>query len=157
MANSLTITLTELKTLGSSEVHCGYVAMDDFNEAVCRVSTSWESFKAEFPTLEALLSHVLGEDVFSGLNASYTVNGLSIELDESQDEDQSLSYISVEGAEFIYGDESITPSPPVEQVAVDTLRGLLTEALDFTVGDLDYDNFELLKDRAAPYLPGWNR
>ncbi|MFJ3110033.1 hypothetical protein [Pseudomonas putida] len=160
MANALTITLTEFKTLGRSETHCGYVAMDDYNDTFCRVSTSWEGFKKEFPTLETLLNHVLGEQAFSDLCASYTVSGLTIELDEVkgdvEEEHLSLHHISVEGAEFLYESQPLEATPASQHNAaepdIEVLRGLLKEALNFTVGELDQVDFEDLKKRAALHL-----
>ncbi|MCU9529359.1 hypothetical protein [Pseudomonas mosselii] len=158
MANVLTITLTEFKTLGSSETHYGYAAMDDHNDTFCRVSTSWDGFKKEFPTLEALLNHVLGEQAFSDLRASYTVNGLSIELDqpegESAEEHLSLHHIYVEGAEFLYGSqfEAMPASQHNAAAEIEALLRLLKEALNFTVGELDQEDFEDLKRRAALHL-----
>ncbi|HDS0960566.1 TPA: hypothetical protein QDZ28_004321 [Pseudomonas putida] len=158
MANALTITLTEFKTPGSSEIHYGYVAMDDHNDTFCRVSTSWDGFKKEFPTLEALLNHVLGEQAFSNLRASYTVNGLSIKLDQmegdSAEEHLSLNHIYVEGAEFLYGNqfEAMPASQHNAAAEIEALRRLLKEALNFTVGELDHEDFEDLKKRAALHL-----
>lgn len=156
MSNSLTITLTQFQTLGSSEIHCGYVANDDHADASCRVAKTWGAFKDQFPTIESLIDQVLGEDVFSSLNVSYSVDGHYIEVAESDDDLTSVSHITVEGAEFVYGPTpaiavgASAPAPLSDQVV--RLRGFLNEAFEFTVGDLDYDNFELLKERAAPHL-----
>lgn len=151
MANSLTITLTEFRTIGSPEVLCGYVACDQFSDASCRVAKTWQDFKAQYPTLESLINCVLGEDVFSSLAVDYTVDGLSIEVAESDDEDTSLSYIAVEGAEHVYGSQTV-PTSPAASAQNEILREFLKEAFEYTVGDLDYDNFELLKERAAPHM-----
>jgi len=158
MANALTISLTQFKTPGSSETHYGYVAMDEHNDTFCRVSTSWEGVKKQFPTLEALVNHVLGEQAFSDLRASYIVNGLSIELDQSEgesaEEHLSLHHIFVEGVEFLYGSQSeVMPAPEHKAKAeIEALRRLLKEALSFTVGELDQEDFEDLKKRAALHL-----
>ncbi len=102
MANSLTIILTEFKTLGTTETHCGYMAMDDGVEACCRVSDTWEGFKSNYPTLESLIVQVMGEQVFEHLQVSYTVQGLDIEVDGNHGMCE-LKGISVVGAEFLYG------------------------------------------------------
>ncbi|KPC02281.1 Uncharacterized protein AC501_3567 [Pseudomonas amygdali pv. lachrymans] len=111
MANSLTIILTEFKTIGSTETYCGYMAMDDEVEACCRLSETWEGFKSNYPTLESLLEQVMGEQVFEHLQASYTVKGLDIDVEENHGM-CAVGGISVVGAELLYGPNAAIAACP---------------------------------------------
>lgn len=148
MANSLTITLTEFKTLGSSETYCGYVAMDDFNTTFSRIADTWAGVTQQFPSLKSLVDQVLGEEVFSDLRVSYTIVDGLIQLDDPVDEFSGLSYISVEGADVLYGSAG---SAPVK--ALNSVQALLAEALKFEVGENDQLDWENLQARSKSYLP----
>lgn len=148
MANALTITLTEFKTLGSSETYCGYAAMDEYNTTFSRIADTWDGVKQQYPTLKSLVDLVLGEEAFSNLQVSYTIVDGLIQLDEPVDDFSGLKYLTVEGADIVYGISG--PAPAKE---LDTLQGLLVEALKFEVGDNDLPAWDDLQTRAKPHLP----
>ena len=102
MSNTLTIELTTFKTRGSAAVMCGYTAMDDHSDTFCRVSSTWEGFKSEYPTLKSLVDQVMGEEAFSHLNAAYRVEGSLVEVDVLDEVEAMLNSIVVVGAEGIY-------------------------------------------------------
>ncbi|MHC5194793.1 hypothetical protein ACYSUW_13660 [Pseudomonas frederiksbergensis] len=102
MSNPLYITLTEFKTRGSDEVLVGYVTNDSESESVYRVASTWEAFKAQFPTREAILKQLEREDAFSGLSGAYRfVNG-EIEVIEDAENWAYFSSIIFEGDDDLF-------------------------------------------------------
>lgn len=95
MSNVLYITLTEFKTRGTDEVFVGYVANDDDAESVYRVAHTWEAFKEQFPSRDAILKQLASEDAFYGLSASYRVVNGEIEVVEGDDEGEPASFSSI--------------------------------------------------------------
>ncbi len=102
MSNPLYITLTEFKTRGSDEVLVGYVANDNDNESVYRVTSTWEAFKAQFPSRESILQQLESEEAFYGLSSSYRVVNGEIEVNEDDDESASFSSIIFEGDDGLF-------------------------------------------------------
>lgn len=106
MSNTLTVTLTEFKVRGSDHVSCGFFAQDNEDSCVYRATSSWEGFKAQFPTRESILQHLSGESVFFGLSDSYTVqNGeIVIAFDEEDPDAEEPMYdeIYFEGEVGLY-------------------------------------------------------
>lgn len=102
MSNTLTIELTTFKIRGSANLMCGYTAMDAHSDTFCRVSSTWEGFKAEYPTLKSLVDQVMGEEAFSYLNAAYSVEGNVIEVNVLDEVEAMLTSIVVVGGEGIY-------------------------------------------------------
>lgn len=102
MSNPLYVTLTEFKTRGSDEVLVGYIANDNDNESVYRVASTWEAFKAQFPSREAILQQLEGESAFCGLSGLYRfVNG-EIEIIEDDEESAGFSTIIFEGDDGLF-------------------------------------------------------
>jgi hypothetical protein len=87
MSNTLTVTLTEFKVRGSDHVSCGFFAQDDVDSSVYRAASTWEGFKAQFPTRESILNHLSGVSVFFGLSGSYSVQNGEIVMVADQEED----------------------------------------------------------------------
>lgn len=102
MSNTLYVTLTEFKTRGSDEVLVGYIANDDDSESVYRVASTWEAFKAQFPSREAILQQLDSEESFYGLSNSYRVVNGEIEVIEDDEESTSFSSIIFEGDDGLF-------------------------------------------------------
>ncbi|MDF9778999.1 hypothetical protein [Pseudomonas baetica] len=102
MSNPLYVTLTEFKTRGSDEVLVGYIANDNDNESVYRVASTWEAFKAQFPSREAILQQLEGESAFYGLSGTYHVVNGEIEVIEDDEESVGFSSIIFEGDDDLF-------------------------------------------------------
>ncbi|MGE8063829.1 hypothetical protein [Pseudomonas sp. NPDC089569] len=102
MSNPLYITLTEFKIRGTDEVLVGYVANDNDNESVNRVASTWEAFKAEYPSREHILQQLQGEDAFCGLSGSYRVINGQIEVTEEDEDLAIFSSIIFEGDDGLF-------------------------------------------------------
>lgn len=100
MSNPLYISLTEFKTRGTDEILCGYVATDNDLESVYRVASTWEAFKAQFPTREAIMQQICGEGVFVGLEEAYQVVDGEIVAIEADDDDAFSSAHAYSGIYF---------------------------------------------------------
>jgi hypothetical protein len=106
MSNPLYVTLTEFKTRGTDEMLCGYVANDNDSESVYRVASTWEAFKAQFPTRESIMQQICGSGVFVGLEEAYQVIGDEI-VAIGADDDDSFSGAHAYSDIYFEGDSGL--------------------------------------------------
>lgn len=104
MSNSLHIALTQAQVRGSDQVLYGYTALDDNNATHSIYATSWDGFKSEYPTLQALLDQILGESVFEGMTPEYEIVGENVVVtpDDHDVYSSKFSHITLAGFTGFY-------------------------------------------------------
>lgn len=95
--STLTITLTEHRVRGATELRVGIHAQDADQEFTSFPTQSWDAFKHQFPSLKSVLAHVVNSDVFHPLSLSdLKIDGVQVmPSDPDNLEEKGLPYTKV--------------------------------------------------------------
>jgi hypothetical protein len=105
--SNLRIEFTEFKILGCRESSVGFIATDETNETYFRSAKSWDEFRREFPTPQAVLDVILESPTMDFAVCNYdVVNGCPVWRREGDDEDDEVSTVDglvFQGVAEVYG------------------------------------------------------